>query len=217
MREEELTDLLRIEELVDKAKKISRSDNSLSLAVAQSRIMQLIYTYGVMGHELHCEPMKFIKNTTVGEKLLDLIFIKYIYDIDRPILLDAVSAKNIYLNKIHLSFHGLLQKKTLFSSRYSLVTNLKAEQEASLMFLDHELIHHVLLENLSIDGDISIIKIMTIIYPESILWELFAKLLDSRFIRAKVKKRSETNYHHFFENKNEHLELINHIRINGLT
>ena len=68
----EIADFFRIEQIINKAVMISKSDPMLSRDVSQSRMMQLIYTYGLIGHELHLERLKVDRNKTVGEKILDL-------------------------------------------------------------------------------------------------------------------------------------------------
>ena len=63
----EIADFFRIEQIINKAVMISKSDPMLSCDVSQSRMMQLIYTYGLIGHELHLESLKVDRNKTVGE------------------------------------------------------------------------------------------------------------------------------------------------------
>lgn len=57
----EFADSLRIEKIMNKAVVISKSDPILSRDVSQSRMMQLIYTYGLIGHELHLERLRLIE------------------------------------------------------------------------------------------------------------------------------------------------------------
>lgn len=211
----EIADFLRIEQIINKAVMISKSDPMLSRDVSQSRMMQLIYTYGLIGHELHLERLKFDRNTTVGEKILDLIFINYIYNENNPILRETMAPKNEILNDIHTSFHDLLQRKTLFSARYEILSNIEGERNAASMFLTHEIIHEIFSEDFNIDGDISIVKIMTFIYPTSTLWNSFARLLESRFVRCNVKIRSDMNYSKFCANKKTYLGLLDDIKKNG--
>ena len=64
----DFADSLRIEKIMNKAVVISKSDPMLSRDVSQSRMMQLIYTYGLIGHEYILNALRLIDTKRLVKK-----------------------------------------------------------------------------------------------------------------------------------------------------
>ena len=210
MRPKELLDYQEIQSINSRCILIGKKDPKISSLLPHNRIFQYVYSYSIMGEDLHKTDSAYIQGITLGEILLDYININCMYGIDRPVLREK---RKLFDPKIlqfcDNSYHDLLSNRTLFSNRYKIDENPRKERKAAIEFLDHELIHSVYDLELALAGDVLAAALMTKIYPKSIMWKYFDIIsLSSRFTSARFIRERSSLLDDFNSNKTKYLDLI---------
>lgn len=156
----------------------------MSAKIIKYSAMHLVYTYSFMGkiHEIH--------NGAISKKLLDFIFIKYVYNIDFPkerskIKLSYTDHINIYTKQAQ----KLLLNHTCFSARYEVPHVGHNESNLAYLFLEHEMVHKILNVNFDLEGDAIVVVYLHKKYPANPLWRDFYRIYRSRFFPANIRRK----------------------------